>query len=144
MPPLLRNTLMKTTPKGFEPSRVEPNGFLVHLLNHSDTVSSANLKKLIVCPDIKISNSESRSTRKLVIGGLNLWLLWIDLPNMSGMLESAFQTTQPHCLLHRMRLSSISKSQNIPSVEDELQLHLGPDFIKFRIAQLPLWGAHLR
>lgn len=31
----------KTTPKGFEPLRAEPNGFLVHLLSHSDTVSSA-------------------------------------------------------------------------------------------------------
>ena len=30
---------IKTTPKGFEPSRAEPSGFLVHLLNHSDTVS---------------------------------------------------------------------------------------------------------
>ena len=29
----------KTTPRGFEPLRAEPNGFLVHLLNHSDTVS---------------------------------------------------------------------------------------------------------
>ena len=29
----------KPTPKGFEPSRAEPSGFLVHLLNHSDTVS---------------------------------------------------------------------------------------------------------
>ena len=28
-----------TTAKGFEPSRAEPNGFLVHLLNHSDTLS---------------------------------------------------------------------------------------------------------
>ena len=28
-----------TTPRGFEPLRAEPNGFLVHLLNHSDTVS---------------------------------------------------------------------------------------------------------
>jgi hypothetical protein len=27
------------TPRGFEPLRAEPNGFLVHLLNHSDTVS---------------------------------------------------------------------------------------------------------
>jgi hypothetical protein len=32
----------KATPKGFEPSRAEPSGFLVHLLNHSDTVSSAS------------------------------------------------------------------------------------------------------
>ena len=28
-----------STPKGFEPLRAEPNGFLVHLLSHSDTVS---------------------------------------------------------------------------------------------------------
>ena len=27
------------TPKGFEPLRAEPNGFLVHLHRHSDTVS---------------------------------------------------------------------------------------------------------
>ena len=31
--------LFSTTPKGFEPLRAEPNGFLVHLLGHSDTVS---------------------------------------------------------------------------------------------------------
>ena len=30
----------RATPRGFEPLRAEPNGFLVHLLNHSDTVSS--------------------------------------------------------------------------------------------------------
>ena len=29
----------KTTPRGFEPLRAEPNGFRVHLLNRSDTVS---------------------------------------------------------------------------------------------------------
>ena len=29
----------EATPRGFEPLRAEPNGFLVHLLNHSDTVS---------------------------------------------------------------------------------------------------------
>ena len=29
----------KATTKGFEPSRAEPNGFRVHLLNHSDTLS---------------------------------------------------------------------------------------------------------
>jgi hypothetical protein len=27
------------TPRGFEPLRAEPNGFRVHLLNRSDTVS---------------------------------------------------------------------------------------------------------
>ena len=31
--------LQLTTPRGFEPLRAEPNGFLVDLLNHSDTVS---------------------------------------------------------------------------------------------------------
>ena len=30
----------KSTPVGFEPTRAEPNGFQVHLLNHSDTVSA--------------------------------------------------------------------------------------------------------
>ena len=30
---------MQTTPRGFEPLRAEPNGFLVHHLNHSVTVS---------------------------------------------------------------------------------------------------------
>jgi hypothetical protein len=42
MPCALRMALfdaLKPTPKGFEPSRAEPSGFLVHLLNHSDTVS---------------------------------------------------------------------------------------------------------
>ena len=29
----------ETTPEGFEPSRAEPNGFLVHRHNRSDTVS---------------------------------------------------------------------------------------------------------
>ena len=29
----------KATPRGFEPLRAEPNGFRVHLLNRSDTVS---------------------------------------------------------------------------------------------------------
>ena len=30
----------KTTPRGFEPLRAKPIGFLVQLLNHSDTVSN--------------------------------------------------------------------------------------------------------
>ena len=38
---LLTYRVCASTPKGFEPLRAEPNGFLVHLLNHSDTVSSA-------------------------------------------------------------------------------------------------------
>ena len=38
--PLLLSTL-QSTPRGFEPLRAEPNGFRVHLLSRSDTVSSA-------------------------------------------------------------------------------------------------------
>ena len=34
-----KSKIMKTTPVGFEPTRAEPNGFLVHRLNHSATVS---------------------------------------------------------------------------------------------------------
>ena len=34
-----RSQNRKTTAAGFEPARAEPNGFLVHLLNHSDTLS---------------------------------------------------------------------------------------------------------
>ena len=36
----------KSTPRGFEPLRAEPNGFLVHLLNRSDTVSSGSVEFL--------------------------------------------------------------------------------------------------
>ena len=32
-----------STARGFEPLRAEPNGFLVHLLNHSDTLSDAEV-----------------------------------------------------------------------------------------------------
>ena len=32
------------TARGFEPLRAEPNGFLVHLLNHSDTVTDIRLR----------------------------------------------------------------------------------------------------
>ena len=35
----------KTTPRGFEPLRAEPNGFLVHLLDRSDTVSPPTLAR---------------------------------------------------------------------------------------------------
>ena len=31
--------VLETTPRGFEPLRAEPNGFQVHLLSRSDTVS---------------------------------------------------------------------------------------------------------
>ena len=39
----------KATTKGFEPSRAEPNGFRVHLLNHSDTLSWAVVCQWVVC-----------------------------------------------------------------------------------------------
>ena len=34
-----RARVRRATPRGFEPLRAEPNGFLVHHLNHSVTVS---------------------------------------------------------------------------------------------------------
>ena len=34
-----RRVHRRATPRGFEPLQAEPNGFLVHLLDHSDTVS---------------------------------------------------------------------------------------------------------
>ena len=44
LPPPFKTNLAskqkKTTPRGFEPLRAEPIGFLVQLLNHSDTVSA--------------------------------------------------------------------------------------------------------
>ena len=39
--------MTKATPRGFEPLRAEPNGFLVHHLNHSVTVSMLPLPKRI-------------------------------------------------------------------------------------------------
>ena len=36
----------KTTPRGFEPLRAEPNGFRVHLLSRSDTVSCSQYAQL--------------------------------------------------------------------------------------------------
>ena len=39
---------IKTTPKGFEPLRAEPNGFLVHHLNHSVTVSLSSKEEGII------------------------------------------------------------------------------------------------
>jgi hypothetical protein len=36
---VLAGRATQTTPRGFEPLRAEPNGFRVHLLNRSDTVS---------------------------------------------------------------------------------------------------------
>ena len=40
--PKLRSSLEKATARGFEPLRAEPNGFRVHPLSRSDTLSSGN------------------------------------------------------------------------------------------------------
>ena len=40
--------LVKTTARGFEPLRAEPNGFLVHHLNHSVTLSLASSSICII------------------------------------------------------------------------------------------------
>ena len=53
-----------STPKGFEPLRAEPNGFLVHLLSHSDTVFcrrsalAPNALPEHFCPSAKEANDE--------------------------------------------------------------------------------------
>ena len=44
-PPLL--SALFSTARGFEPLRAEPNGFRVHLLSHSDTVSWRRQKSAI-------------------------------------------------------------------------------------------------
>ena len=44
-----KTSLGNTTAKGFEPSRAEPKGFRVHLLNHSDTLSWKKIILLIQC-----------------------------------------------------------------------------------------------
>ena len=36
---LLESSMLEATARGFEPLRAEPNGFLVHHLNHSVTLS---------------------------------------------------------------------------------------------------------
>ena len=41
LPPSSFPILLQSTPRRFEPLRAEPNGFRVHLLSRSDTVSSA-------------------------------------------------------------------------------------------------------
>ena len=43
-------TAASSTARGFEPLRAEPNGFLVHHLNHSVTLSMKDMEQ--VCPEI--------------------------------------------------------------------------------------------
>ena len=53
------------TARGFEPLRAEPNGFLVHHLTHSVTLSSAEIKfhePIPSCIENEISAVEFRST----------------------------------------------------------------------------------
>ncbi len=46
--------LVKTTPRGFEPLRAEPNGFLVHHLNHSVTVSLMTITTVMTITTMEI------------------------------------------------------------------------------------------
>ena len=50
---------MRTTARGFEPLRAEPNGFLVHHLNHSVTLSCQNC----LCPNYAIFGSRCSRVR---------------------------------------------------------------------------------
>ena len=49
----------QSTPKGFEPLRAEPNGFLVHHLSHSVTVS---MKSCIGLEDPRVTHTSSTSS----------------------------------------------------------------------------------
>ena len=71
-----KTSLGNTTAKGFEPSRAEPNGFRVHLLNHSDTLSWKKIILLIQCQLYK--------TKTTIVIDLHLlhWDLGILIANM--------------------------------------------------------------
>ena len=49
----------KSTPRGFEPLRAEPNGFLVHHLSHSVTVS---MKSCMGLEDPRVTHTSSTSS----------------------------------------------------------------------------------
>jgi hypothetical protein len=53
--------LIKTTPRGFEPLRAEPNGFLVHHLNHSVTVSLMTITTVMTITTIEIKPCQAFS-----------------------------------------------------------------------------------
>ena len=50
--------LTKTTAKRFEPLRAEPNGFLIHHLNHSVTLSMSFV--LLGMTDVEILQKEGK------------------------------------------------------------------------------------
>ena len=58
--------MCNATPKGFEPLRAEPNGFLVHLLSHSDTASCVPIKTTgctgVIAPAREGSEASARAT----------------------------------------------------------------------------------
>ena len=53
--------LIKTTPRGFEPLWAEPNGFLVHHLNHSVTVSLMTITTVMTLTTMEIKPCQTFS-----------------------------------------------------------------------------------
>ena len=60
----LERAAAKTTPRGFEALRAEPNGFLVHLLDRSDTVSMIFGRRQTFSTTKQISIRLARTSRE--------------------------------------------------------------------------------
>ena len=52
----------ESTARGFEPLRAEPNGFLVHHLSHSVTLSQVSRIAFIVSEYVQLRRAESDMT----------------------------------------------------------------------------------
>ena len=79
MPQMLRLSVYpewQSTPRGFEPLRAEPNGFRIHLLSRSDTVSSAALgTALLYFPSTNATRDIPACTRGVFEKGVSQLLL---------------------------------------------------------------------
>ena len=80
-----RRAKQEATPRGFEPLRAEPNGFLVHLLNHSDTVSLVRSLDITSCPTMHVRVCQNKkpmagfepTTSRLLSGCSTAKLHWL-------------------------------------------------------------------
>ena len=61
----------KTTPRGFKPLRAEPNGFLVHHLNHSVTVSLMTITIMTTIKTITLRPCQASRPQRLSHAGHN-------------------------------------------------------------------------
>ena len=75
------NKSCETTPRGCEPLRAEPNGFRVHLLSRSDTVSVVALIPCTLlsqancnaCKEAQVNRLRSPGTRDLILLFFSDW-----------------------------------------------------------------------